>query len=330
MPGKPQEDLLSVTGLTVRYRLLDGRAIRALAGARFRVRRGESLGILGESGSGKTTLALSLLRLLPASAEIAGGSIRFGGEDLCRVTESRLREIRGAQISLVPQEPGIALCPVYPVGEQVAEVLIAHGRAERCREEAVALLEQAGLRDVPRLFHAYPHQLSGGQLQRVAIAQALACRPQLLVADEPTSSLDSTVQAGILTLLEERRRRQGLAFVWISHDPAILARTADRILVLYGGEVVEEGTAEEILHRPLHPYTQALLKCASERLTTAARQPLPAIPGESPDPSDVPAGCAFEPRCPVRMERCRAQSPGEFVVEGTRCVRCFNYEPPSQ
>lgn len=231
----------------------------ALDGIGFDLLRGETLGVLGESGAGKTTLARSLIQLLPRAFQAIAGAIVFNGEELLGAGERRLRQVRGAQISLISQEPELALNPVIPVGEQVAEVLRAHssyGR-QRLREEAQSMLSGAGLAD-PRLFSAYPHQLSGGQRQRVVIAQALISKPSLLIADEPTSALDNVVQAEVLRLLKEWKSRLQLSIMFITHNPALLAGFADRVLVMRGGCVVEADTFERICRQPRHPYTREL------------------------------------------------------------------------
>jgi len=328
--ASPADEVLNVRGLAVRYQMGGSRQVHAVENASFTIRAGESLGILGESGCGKTTLALSLLRLLPPSARFAGGSILYQGNDILGLDERELGRIRGAEISLIPQEPGIALCPVVQVGDQIAEVLRAHRpwKYEQRRSEARALLSQVRLPEVTRIFRSYPHQLSGGELQRVAIAQAIACQPKLIVADEPTTALDSTVQAEILTLLKELKAREKTSFIFISHNPAVLAEVADRVLVMYGGEIIEEGGAREVLNQPEHPYTQALLKCAPRRgneVSRTLRRTLLSIPGEVPELSETPSSCLFEPRCEQRMAECRERSPGTYGTGESRHVRCFKY-----
>jgi peptide/nickel transport system ATP-binding protein len=326
----PAGEILSVRSLTVCYEAAGANPVHAVEDATFAIRPAEVVGVLGESGCGKTTLAHSLLKLLPASARILGGSIRYQGIDLLGLGERELREIRGAEISLIPQEPGIALCPVIPVGEQVAEVIRAHRPwpRERCRTEAMALLELVRLSDVARQFKSYPHQLSGGELQRVAIAQAVACRPQLIIADEPTTALDATVEAGILALLKDLQASEKTSFLFISHNPAVLREVAGRILVMYAGQIVEEGAADEVLGRPEHPYTQALLKCAprkGDETSPSSRGPLFSIPGEPPLLSGDPSSCLFEPRCEQRMTECRERSPDVYRTGATRKVRCLKY-----
>jgi peptide/nickel transport system ATP-binding protein len=249
------DGLLQVENLTVQYCPEGTREVGALNGVSFAIAPGEVVGLLGESGCGKTTLAHSVLRLLPPSARVASGSIRFCGQELMGLNERQLEKLRGARMSMVFQEPGIALHPMLPAGEQIADVVRAHKKwsRQRCREEAERMLAEVHLDDVARFYAAYPHQLSGGQRQRVVIAQALACRPDLVIADEPTASLDSRVQAEILTLLEELRARSGMAMLLISHNPAVLARLADRVLVMCAGRMVEQDDLAEISAHPACP-----------------------------------------------------------------------------
>lgn len=255
------KSLVQIDDLAIRYAVGEGWH-SALDGVSFHIHRGEVVGVLGESGSGKTTLALALLRLLPSSARILRGTIRIGGRDLLALKESELEKIRGAKISLIFQEPEMALNPVMQTLDQVAEVIAAHHAwsGTACRTEARRILAELHLDD-PRLLAAYPQQLSGGQRQRLVIAQALASRPELLIADEPTASLDSILQAQWLSMMQDLRRRLGLAILLITHDPAILNGLADRVLVMYRGSIVEEASLEQLVRHPQHPYTQALLDC---------------------------------------------------------------------
>jgi len=325
------EPLLQVRDLSVVYRPGRGSALAAVRGASFELRAGEVAGLLGESGSGKTTLALTLLQLLPRSAQVVAGSVRFRGRELLTLPEDGWQSVRGAEIGMIFQEPALALNPVLRVGEQVADVLAAHRSWPRrgCRQEAEAMLREVGFEEPQRIYGAYPHQLSGGERQRIVIAQALACRPALVVADEPTSSLDTTTQAEILALLRRLVRDFGTALLLISHDPAILGEMAQRILVMYGGRVVEDGGADEVYRSPLHPYTQGLLRSRPSAVAPAGatrEKKLPCIPGSPPDPAELPPGCAFEPRCSDRMEICTTREPGAVQPDGAaRCVRCFKY-----
>jgi ABC-type glutathione transport system ATPase component len=258
------ESLLTVQELSLSYVSGDSRTsiIHSLS---FSIGAGEVVGLLGESGSGKTSLALAILGLLPSNARIESGSIRLRGRELMGLKEGELQSVRGKEISLIFQEPAIALNPVMRLGTQIVEVLRAHypWSGRRCREEAMAMLEQVRLSNAAEIYSAYPHQLSGGQRQRVAIAQALICKPALVIADEPTASLDTTIQADILALLKQLQQQLSLSFLFISHNPAILQKMAQRILVINAGQIVEEGPASQVLARPQHPYTRRLLECVS-------------------------------------------------------------------
>jgi ABC-type glutathione transport system ATPase component len=257
----PNTPLLEVHNLTITYHSHNQMPIKALEGVSFRIQPGESLAVVGESGSGKSTLALSILRLLPFHSAIARGTIRFRGIDLIRTSERTLRNIRGAKIAMVFQQPGMALNPYMRVYGQVAEVIRAHRAWSRSRrlDEARVVLERVLGSECDRLWQAYPHQLSGGQRQRVSIAQALACNPQLIIADEPTSSLDAVAEAGIIRIFRELRRASSASLLLITHNPAILPGLADRVLVLRAGKPVEEGTLEELYRQPREPYTAELL-----------------------------------------------------------------------
>jgi oligopeptide/dipeptide ABC transporter ATP-binding protein len=331
------ESFVRVRDLTVTYFPEDGDPIRAVDGVSIEVRRGEVVGILGESGCGKSTLAGALLRVLPPHARCEAGQILVSGRDLRHLSEVQLRAIRGREISLIPQDPALSLNPVMTAGAQVGEVLRAHFRlsAQQRRERVLELLREVGFEDPEEINSAYPHQLSGGQRQRIAIAQAVACRPALLVADEPTSKLDATLQTEIVALLLQIRRQHGTAILVISHDPTLLAGFADRIAIMYAGRIVEVGSSAEIFGLPLHPYTQALVRIAATSVITGsmirglmarvARARFPAIEGESPDPTCLPMGCRFELRCSERMEVCSRRYPREFMPEPSRPVNCFKY-----
>ncbi len=340
--------LLRVRNLAVQFRGDDGSAVTVVEDASFDLAAGEILGVLGESGSGKTTLALALLGLLPPGGRVIGGEVVLRGRpaeeeptksppgaaqaarDLLRMSEKELTAVRGDEMSIVFQEPGISLSPCLRAGDQVADVARAHRRwsRRRCREHAFSLLAEAGFEQPDEIYAAYPHQLSGGQRQRVVIAQALACRPAILIADEPTAALDATTEARIVALLRELKERLGLALVFISHDAALLASLADRLLVMYAGQIVEQGSREHICREPSHPYTRDLLRCAPRPIETsgAGRSPLPVIPGAPPDPARWPPGCRFEPRCCSRKTECRQRRPPMLQLDGSRCVRCLRYE----
>jgi len=323
------DNLLRIRGLSVTYSPANGDVVRALEEIGLEIRSGEFLGLLGESGCGKSTLATTLLRLLPAHAKTESGEILFHGRDLMKLSEPELRAIRGREISLVPQDPALSLNPVLTVGKQVAEVLRAHlplGARER-RDRVNELLCEVGFDQPSAIYDAYPHQLSGGQRQRIVIAQAVACRPALVIADEPTSKLDPASRSEIVSLLSRMRESHRIAIMLISHDPTLLATLADRVALMYAGRVVEVGRCAEILKRPLHPYMHALVQVA--RSAMVARQGLkthfPKIDGEPPDPTSLPLGCRFEPRCSERMEICANRRPQEVAPEPARSVSCFKY-----
>ncbi|MBI3670317.1 MAG: ABC transporter ATP-binding protein [Acidobacteria bacterium] len=322
--------MLQVRDLTVEFCSDSGSRIPAVRGASFDIGAGEVVGLLGESGSGKSSTALALLRLLPEGGSVVGGSVRFRGRELLTLDEPQLEKVRGAEISSISQEPGIALNPVRRVGDQVADVIQAHQGLSRgrCRELAEQMLTQVRLTDTRRFYAAYAHELSGGQRQRVVIAQALACRPPLVIADEPTAALDATTQAEILALLQDLRKQMGIALLLITHNPAILAGFADRILVMYAGRIVEEGRPAQVFRNPLHPYTAGLLRSIPGlpvENASAQERRLPSIAGSPPDLAHLPAGCPFEPRCADRMTLCSTREPEEVQPESTRHVRCFKY-----
>jgi peptide/nickel transport system ATP-binding protein len=318
--------LLSIEGLTVEFPSPKG-PLRAVDGVTFHVNRGETLGLVGESGSGKSMSALAVIGLVPPPGRIAEGSIRFDGAELRDMRERDLRRIRGAAVGFVFQEPMTALNPVFTIGSQLVETLAAHdiatGRA--AEQKAVELLDAVRLPDPERRLRDYPHQLSGGQRQRALIAMALACNPALLIADEPTTALDVTVQAEILDLLREMKDRFGLALLLITHDLGVVAETADRVAVMYAGRIVEQSPVGAIFSEPLHPYTRGLLGSMPGR--DQSRQ-LQAIPGTVPPLGNLPPGCTFAPRCPDRFEPCDKARPGDAVMEGGRTVKCYLYPSP--
>jgi oligopeptide/dipeptide ABC transporter ATP-binding protein len=325
----PRKTILQIRGLSVTYSPEAANVVNALDAVHLEIRGGEVLGILGESGCGKTTLAHSLLGLLPTSARVASGEILFHGRDLLGLPESELRAIRGREISKIPQDPALSLNPVLTVGSQVAEVLRAHLSltARERRDSVCELLREVGFDQPETIYDTYPHQLSGGQRQRIVIAQAVACRPTLLIADEPTSKLDGPLRSEISALFLKLRQQYGTTILFISHDPAVLATFADRIALMYAGNIVELGDSAEVCMRPLHPYTQALLGLARSSLATGAivKGRFPKIQGTPPDPANLPVGCRFEPRCSDRMQVCALRCPAEFVPEPERSVNCFKY-----
>jgi oligopeptide/dipeptide ABC transporter ATP-binding protein len=293
--------LLQVHDLHVAYTSRAGKKCPALEGVSFDVLAGETLGVLGESGSGKSTLAMALLRLLPGNAEIQKGAIQFKGLDLLHLESRALEGVRGARIALIFQEPSLTLHPTIRIGEQIADVLAAHGAFPRrtLREKALQLLADVFPADAARIADSFPHQLSGGQQQRVLITQAIACGPDLIVADEPTASLDPTTQQQILELLRNLREKFKLALILITHNPALLTGLADRVLVMYAGRVAEIGPAEEVLASPLHPYTLALLQSVPRELDEPARDRksrLRVIPGETPNLVNLANGSVYTAR----------------------------------
>ncbi len=312
--------LLEVRDLSIQYASAEGPPVCAVNGVTFDVREGETVGLLGESGCGKTTVLLAIPGLLPEAARIVSGSIRFAGQELLVLDREDLRRVRGARLAIVFQDPTLALNPVLRVGVQVGEVLRAHRAqsARERREQVLEMLREVGFREPARIAAAYPHELSGGQRQRIAIAQALACRPSLLIADEPTGSLDSSTEAELRALLERLRAEFGLARLVASHDPRSLATVAGRVLVMYAGLLVEEGPAHDVFARPLHPYMRALARA----FPRPARHRLEAIAGAPPDPARLPAGCVFEPRCPDRAAVCAERRPRESAPAPSRRVRC--------
>jgi oligopeptide/dipeptide ABC transporter ATP-binding protein len=318
------EPLLSVTDLRSWFSTDRGTA-KAVDGVSFLVWEGETVGIVGESGCGKTVTALSILGLLPRPRAriVEGSSIRLRGEELVGAPEERMRSLRGNEVAMVFQEPDTSLNPVYPVGEQIGEVLRVHRGASRraARSESVRLLEEVGIPDAMHRAADYPHALSGGMRQRVMIAMALACEPALLIADEPTTALDVTIQAQILELLADLRRRRGMAVLLITHDLGVVAETCDRVVVMYAGQVVESGSVTDIFTDPRHPYTRGLL--ASLPSLEDPERRLVAISGSVPSPVAWPEGCRFRPRCPRAFERC-GEMPPLFELAGRgRAARCW-------
>jgi peptide/nickel transport system ATP-binding protein len=312
--------LLSISGLSVRFPSPSG-AVTAVHDLSLEIGAGESLGLVGESGSGKSVTSLAILRLLPPQAQIEG-SIHFNGEDLLAKSPDEMRRVRGARISMIFQEPMTALNPVMRVGDQVAEAVTAHGHPrQEAQQRAIQALHDVGIPEPERRARDYPHQLSGGQRQRVMIAMAIANRPQLLIADEPTTALDVTIQAQILELLAELRQKFGLAMLFISHDLAVVSLVTDRVAVMYAGSIVELGPAREIFHSPMHPYTRGLLNSVPS-LRTDRSQPLRTIEGTVPNIASLPAGCRFEPRCDLRVPSCAVELPPLLEVKPKHWARC--------
>ena len=321
--------ILDVRNLSVRFRTEAGE-VPAVSDLSFTLRRGETLAVVGESGSGKSVTSLALMRLLPKDAAVAvSGQALLDGRDLLSIPEVEMRRLRGGAISMVFQEPMTSLNPTTPVGEQVAEAVRLHRALDRraAREEAGRLLELVGIPAARQRLDDYPHHLSGGMRQRVMIAMALSCDPGVLIADEPTTALDVTIQAQILDLLKRLQAQTGMAVVFITHNLGVVAEIADRVLVMYGGRAVEQAPMRPLFARPLMPYTAGLLRSVP-RLELAGRRrgPLPAIPGNVPDPRHMPPGCVFHPRCDhVQPGRCDEQAPPLEPADGGREVRCLRW-----
>jgi oligopeptide/dipeptide ABC transporter ATP-binding protein len=317
-----QDVVLAVEGLKVTFRGEEELA-RAVDGVDFEVRRRENVCLVGESGCGKTVSALAVMGLLPCPpGEIAGGSIRFNGANLLGYDEKAMQQVRGRRIGMVFQEPLTSLNPVLTIGEQIAEPLRVHESlgVEDARRRCVQLLSDVGIGTPAERLADYPHQLSGGQRQRVMIAMALACGPELLIADEPTTALDVTVQAQILRLLVELQRRRGLAVLYITHDLGVVSQIADRVYVMYAGVIVEQGGVDQVFGSARHPYTRSLLAALPHR--RRRNQPLYSIPGTVPHPAYKPAGCPFHPRCPQATDPCRRQYPGMCAFADGHRARC--------
>jgi len=316
--------LLEVRNLSTHYVSARGaRVTRAVDDVSLTVGEGETLGIVGESGSGKTTLALSLLRLLPPAARIVGGEIRFEGEDLLKKSAREMRRVRGKRIAMILQDPLASLNPLFTVGDQVAEPLRVHEGASRRRawERARELLRAVRIAAPETRVGEYPHQLSGGMRQRIVGAIAISCGPRLLIADEPTTSLDLTIQAQYLRLLRDLQRDGGLAMIFITHNLGIVARMCEHVAVMYAGRIVEAGPVARLFSSAAHPYTQALLESIPRMAD--GRKRLTAIDGQPPDPVALPPGCAFHPRCPKVMDRCRKEAPPEIRVAASHVSRCW-------
>jgi oligopeptide/dipeptide ABC transporter ATP-binding protein len=300
--------------------------VAAVDDVSFEIHAGETLGLVGESGSGKSVMALSIMRLVQPPGRIAAGRILFKGRDLLALDEPSMRAVRGAEISLIFQEPMTALNPVFRVGDQIAEALRVHGRASRreAREKAIELLRAVRIPDPGARVKDSPHQLSGGMRQRVLIAIAIACQPSLVIADEPTTALDVTIQAEILDLLREMKAAFHLSLLLITHDFGVIAETADRVAVMYAGRIVETGPVRDIFRHPAHPYTRGLL--ASMPGGAPGRR-LRAIEGSVPMLGALPPGCAFNPRCPDRFEPCTTAPPPDYAVGTAQTAKCYLHAP---
>src|SRR5215207_2907239 len=314
--------VVSVEDLRVRFTTPDA-VVHAVNGVSFELQEGRVLGILGESGSGKSVTLRALIGLLPPRRTQLEGRIRVAGHDITSLSDAALREVRGTKIAMIFQEPMTALDPVFTIGEQIAETIVRHegiSRADAYRR-ALGLLEMVQIPSAARRLKAYPHELSGGMRQRAMIALALSCRPSVLLADEPTTALDVTVQIQIILLLRQLQQELGMAVVFVTHDVGVAVEVADRIAVMYAGRLVEVGPTEAVIDTPAHPYTAALL--TSTVLGSAFGRRLDAIPGMPPDLRALPEGCSFAPRCRFCEDRCRASMPPEFALTPERMTRCL-------
>src|SRR5712671_4094842 len=321
------QPLLEVTNLETHYVSFGGaRVIKAVDDVSFTLNEGETLGIVGESGCGKTTTCLSIVGLLPPAARIVGGRIEFAGKDLAQLSQSEMRRVRGAQIAMILQDPMASLNPLFSIYTQVAEPAYYHRsiRGRSLRQRVRQLLDAVRIPSPAQRMREYPHQMSGGMRQRIVGAIALAGGPRLIVADEPTTNLDVTIQAQYLDLLKELQQETGVAVILVTHNLGIVARMCDKLAVMYAGKIVEAGTVRELFNAPQHPYTKALLG-AMPRL--GSKEKLLAIPGQPPDLATLPAGCAFHPRCPAALPRCALEEPPEIQIRGSWSARCWLAEP---
>jgi len=314
--------MISVQDLKV-YFFSDTRVARALDGVSYEVRKGETVCLVGESGCGKTVSALTILRILPQPpGRIVGGTISFNGQNLLDLDEEEMQKIRGRRIAMIFQEPMTSLNPVFTIEEQIGESILVHEKVdpEEARQRCIQLLKDVGIPSPEERLKDYPHQLSGGQRQRVMIAMALACHPDLVIADEPTTALDVTIQAQILNLFRELKRKREMSLLYITHDLGVVANIADRVYVMYAGVIAEQGDVAHIFHDPRHPYTQGLLASLPSRAKRG--KILHSIPGTVPNPAYKPEGCPFHPRCPFAIETCRIQFPEMCDYGGGHLSRC--------
>jgi peptide/nickel transport system ATP-binding protein len=319
------QTLLDVKNIKIQFNTEEG-LFNAVNGISFSVQKGETIGIVGESGCGKSITSLSIMRLIPSPpGKIIEGEINYKGRDLLKLSDKEMRKIRGNDIAMIFQEPMTSLNPVYTVGEQIAEVIQLHQsqKKKQAIQKAVELLKLVGIPEAERRVREYPHQLSGGMRQRVMIAMALACNPELLIADEPTTALDVTIQAQILDLMKEMKDKLGMSIIFITHDLGVVSEVADTVMVMYAGEVVEKTSSEEIFKYPMHPYTQGLINSVPD--VNDDRENLEAISGVLPHFSKLPEGCRFSTRCPIATDLCREKRPELQEHEQGHLVRCWQY-----
>lgn len=320
-----EENILEVNDLVASFDTEAGR-IRAVDRVSFKVGKGRTLGVVGESGCGKSVTALSIMRLLPNPAgKIEQGEIRFKGKDIVKLPAEEMQKIRGRKISMIFQEPMTALNPVHRIGRQIGEIFRLHYSGMNNAEiikESIKLLDRIGMPDPEKRIHEYPHQISGGMRQRVMIAMALACRPDMLIADEPTTALDVTIQAQILDLIHELQQDTNMSVVFITHDLGVIAEICDDVVVMYAGKVVENASVIEIFESPKHPYTQGLL-ASIPKLETKRKSRLSIIEGRVPSLDELPKGCRFSNRCPYVMDICKTESPPLIEIDGNHAASCY-------
>ncbi len=319
------ELVLEVKELKTSFYSEDG-TVPAITGVDLTIRRRQTLGLVGESGCGKSVTALSIMRLISPPGKIIEGEILFGGRNLLDLRESEMRDIRGNKIAMIFQEPMTSLNPVYTVGDQVVEAILAHQKIHNkaARQRAIEMLHLVGIPSPEERFSSYPHEMSGGMRQRVMIAVALSCSPELLIADEPTTALDVTIQAQILELIKDLKERAGSALLLITHDLGVIAEMADDVAVMYAGEIVEQANVVDLFKAPYHPYTKGLLS-SMPTLTSSKKEPLNVIRGAVPNLLRLPPGCRFAPRCPNVMDICWQSHPTVDRLEGNRIIRCWLY-----
>ncbi|WP_264737529.1 ABC transporter ATP-binding protein [Cytobacillus firmus] len=319
------DTLLEVKDLKTHFFTEDG-VIPSVNGVSFTVKKGETIGIVGESGCGKSVTSLSILQLVSKPGRIVGGQILLNGTDLTKNSNKQMRKIRGNKISMIFQEPLTSLNPVFTIGSQISESIRLHQKIDRrkAKELAIDMLSKVGISNGDNLYNSFPHQLSGGMRQRVMIAMALSCRPQLLIADEPTTALDVTIQAQILKLMKKLREEYNTSIIMITHDLGVVAEMADRVIVMYAGQIVEQNNVFELFNNPKHPYTQGLLNSTPK--IHQLKDQLESIEGNVPTPSNLPKGCKFHPRCPFSMEKCSQQEPPLLQVNSESSVRCWIHE----
>lgn len=320
------EVLLEIKDLCVEFQTVEG-TVHAVNHLNYTLHKGEKLGIVGESGSGKSVSSLGMLKLIPnPPGRITKGEILYKGQDLVKASEKEMQKIRGNEISMIFQEPMTSLNPIIKCGRQIAESLTLHWGMQKkeAMEEAIHMMQAVGIADAEQRAHEYPHQMSGGMRQRVMIAMALACQPKILIADEPTTALDVTIQAQILDLIRKMNEKMETSVIFITHDLGVVSELCDTVIVMYTGHIVEQAPAAELFAEPKHPYTQGLLDAIPK--ITKERNPLKTIEGMVPNPTETIEGCSFSPRCPYAEERCRREAPPMKQVSDTRKVRCWRYE----